>query len=113
MNSIIKGIFSILGAVLPVLYNEKSLPEGFALEQNYPNPFNPQTTIEYTIARRTGVILTVYNILGQEIDVLVDDILDQGAYSITWDAADYTTGLYFYTLEAAGGKNTKKLLFLK
>ena len=101
------------GAVLSVLDDEKSLPEGFALEQNFPNPFNPQTTIEYTIARRGEVKLTLYNVLGQEITVLVDEILNQGVYSAAWDAADQSTGLYFYTLEAGGGKNTKKLLFIK
>lgn len=101
------------GAVLSVLGNEKSLPNGFSLEQNYPNPFNPQTTIEYTIARRADVKLTVYNILGREIDVLVNEILYQGVYSVTWDATNQSTGIYFYTLEADGGKNTKKLLFLK
>ena len=101
------------GAVLSVIGDDKSLPEGFELEQNYPNPFNPQTTIEYTIARRTGVKLTVYNILGQEIAVLVNEVLNQGVYSQLWDASNLTTGLYFYTLEAGGGKTTKKLLFLK
>lgn len=101
------------GAVLTGIDNERSLPEGFELEQNYPNPFNPQTTIEYTIARRTEVKLTVYNILGQEIAVLVDEVLNQGVYSQLWDASNLTTGLYFYTLEAGGGKTTKKLLYLK
>ncbi|TFB10759.1 T9SS type A sorting domain-containing protein [Candidatus Marinimicrobia bacterium MT.SAG.3] len=101
------------GAVLSVLDDDKSLPEGFELEQNYPNPFNPQTTIEYTIARRIGVKLTVYNILGQEIAILVDEVLNQGVYSQLWDASNLTTGLYFYTLEAGGGKTTKKLLYLK
>ena len=101
------------GAVLSILGNERSLPKGFSLEQNYPNPFNPHTTIEYTIAHRAEVKLTLYNILGREIDVLVNEILDQGVYSVTWDATDQSTGIYFYTLEADGGKNSKKLLFLK
>ena len=101
------------GAVLTGIDNERSLPEGFELEQNYPNPFNPQTTIEYTIARRTEVKLTVYNILGQEIAILIDEVLNQGVYSQLWDASNLTTGLYFYTLEAGGGKTTKKLLYLK
>lgn len=101
------------GAVLTGIDNERSLPEGFALEQNYPNPFNPQTTIEYTIARRIGVKLTVYNILGEEIAILVDEVLNQGVYSQLWDASNLTTGLYFYTLEAGAGKNTKKLLYIK
>ena len=101
------------GAVLSVIGDDKSLPEGFELKQNYPNPFNPQTTIEYTIARRIGVKLTVYNILGQEVAVLVNEILNQGVYTLTWDATDQSTGLYFYTLEAGGGKTTKKLLYLQ
>ncbi|MCH7886697.1 MAG: T9SS type A sorting domain-containing protein [Candidatus Marinimicrobia bacterium] len=101
------------GAVLSVLGNEKSLPEGFELEQNYPNPFNPQTTIEYTIARKAEVKLAVYNVLGQEIAVLLNETLNQGVYSVTWNAANNSSGIYFYTLEAGGGKTTKKLLFLK
>jgi len=92
---------------------ENALPEDFMLSQNYPNPFNPLTTIEYTIARRIGVKLTVYNILGEEIAILVEEVLNQGVYSQLWDASNLTTGLYFYTLEAGGGKTTKKLLYLK
>ena len=92
---------------------EKTLLKDFMLSQNYPNPFNPLTSIEFSIAHKADVKLTVFNILGQEIAVLVNDILDRGVHSVTWDASKYTSGIYFYTLEAGGSKTTKKLLYIK
>ena len=92
---------------------EKALLKDFVLSQNYPNPFNPLTSIEFSVAHKSEVKLTVYNILGQEIAVLVNETLTQGVYSATWDASNYTSGIYFYTLEAGEDKITKKLLFIK
>jgi len=92
---------------------EKALLKDFTLSQNYPNPFNPLTSIKFSVAQKAKVKLTVFNILGQEIAVLVNEILDQGVHSVTWDASNYTSGIYFYTLEAGGDKTTKKLLYIK
>ena len=82
-------------------------PDEYALLQNYPNPFNPQTYIRYTIPVPSKVLLRIYNVLGEEIVTLVNDIEDPGVRSVVWNGTDrrgliVATGVYFYRLEATG-----------
>lgn len=90
----------------------ETLPREFQLEQNYPNPFNPRTTIEYRIPQRSHVILDVYNINGQRVEVLVDEELDAGSYKMQWTPS-LTSGVYFYRLRAGNLNETRKLLLMK
>ena len=89
------------------------LPTVFSLSQNYPNPFNPATTINYTLPRQTKHTLKVYNLLGAEVATLVSDTKPAGAYSITWNAQRFASGLYFIRLEAGDYNNVKKMVLLK
>jgi hypothetical protein len=95
------------------------LPTEFNLAQNYPNPFNPETSIEYSIPEKAHVTLKVYDLLGNEIAVLVDGELDPGVYKNKFDGSSIASGIYIYTLksEAIGGKNeptlVKKMLLMK
>jgi uncharacterized repeat protein (TIGR01451 family) len=93
------------------------VPETFALRPNYPNPFNPgrvATTIAFDIPRREHVRLTILNVLGQPVDVLVDGTLNAGRYSVPWNAARVaSSGLYFYRLEAGRNVATRSMLLLK
>ncbi len=93
------------------------IPESFSLSQNYPNPFNPSTTIQFSIpyveSTRWGVSLKIYNILGNEITTLVNQSLSPGTYSVDWDASNYPSGLYFYTLRSGDYTETKKMILLK
>ncbi|MDD5039984.1 MAG: T9SS type A sorting domain-containing protein [Patescibacteria group bacterium] len=89
------------------------LPITFTLSQNYPNPFNPVTTISYSLPDAAHVTLDVYNILGQRVTVLVDGDQPAGEYSITWDASQYSSGVYFYRLATFEAVETKKMLLLK
>lgn len=89
------------------------LPKTFALAQNYPNPFNPATTINFSLPQKAQVSLTVYNILGQQVTTLVNDELSAGEYSVTWDAAKYASGIYFYSLKTGQTRLTKKALLVK
>jgi hypothetical protein len=94
------------------------LPKWFALRQNYPNPFNPTTTIEYTIPRSQYVRLAVYNILGQEVGVLVDGRESAGSHTVQWNGQDergqtMASGIYFYRLATPNLTETKKMLLLK
>ncbi|MCH7938859.1 MAG: T9SS type A sorting domain-containing protein [Candidatus Marinimicrobia bacterium] len=89
------------------------LPTVFSLSQNYPNPFNPATTINYTLPRQTKHTLKVYNLLGAEVATLVSDTKPAGAYSITWNAQRFASGLYFIRLEAGDYNNVKKMILLK
>jgi hypothetical protein len=92
---------------------EGGTPASFALEQNYPNPFNPTTTINYQIPISGRVELKVYDLLGREVATLVNDDKAAGRYSIPWNAALMSSGVYFYRLRAGQHTGTKKLLLLK
>ena len=83
------------------------------LEQNYPNPFNPATQIEYNIAKDDFVSLTVYDALGRIVKTLVCKDQKAGKYSVTLNAEDLTSGIYFYRITAGEFTDTKKLILLK
>jgi hypothetical protein len=89
------------------------LPGTFALEQNYPNPFNPTTTINFTLAKPSNVKLLIYNILGQQVQTLVDTRMNAGQQSVVFDASKLASGVYFYRLEAGNFSSVKKMLLLK
>jgi hypothetical protein len=93
-------------------------PDNFELNQNYPNPFNPGTQIEYTLQRPAQVSLTIYNLLGQKVKVLVSERQSAGSYQITWDGKNEqgrisSSGIYFYRLEVNGVPQTKRMVLLK
>ncbi len=92
-----------------------SLPSEFMLGQNFPNPFNPSTIIRYSIPVETYncTSLRVYDILGREVAVLVNERKAPGSYEVKFDAAGLSSGVYFYTLSAGGFVQTKRLLLLK
>jgi hypothetical protein len=88
------------------------LPSRCALEQNYPNPFNPSTTIKYELPRSSMVELSVCDILGREVSVLVNERRDAGVHEVKFDAAGLSSGVYFYRLKAGEFVQTKKLLLV-
>ena len=85
----------------------------FSLEQNYPNPFNPATYIQYTIGDNQFVKLIIYDLLGREIETLVNQEKPAGIYKLTWNAANLPSGVYFYKLQAGSYTSIKKMLLLK
>lgn len=89
------------------------LPEGYALSQNYPNPFNPSTNINFSVGKLSHVELTVYNILGQKVATLVNQRIPAGAYRVTWDASNMSSGLYFYTMKTDNLTVTRKMMMIK
>lgn len=89
-----------------------SLPEKIELSQNYPNPFNAQTAIAYSLPFDSHIRISVYNLLGQTIETLVDKNQSAGHYQVLWDA-DVPTGVYFYRIEAAEFTATRKMLLAK
>jgi photosystem II stability/assembly factor-like uncharacterized protein len=88
-------------------------PKAFSLLQNYPNPFNPNTNIEFSIPKSVFVKLAVYDMLGREVEILVNDQLNPGHYKANWDASKYTSGVYFYKLAAGNYIETKKMILIK
>lgn len=89
------------------------LPTEYSLEQNYPNPFNPTTMINFSIPEGGLVTLKVFNLLGQEVAELINDVQAAGSYKISFDASDLTTGLYIYKIQANNYTATKKMLLVK
>jgi len=102
------------GTITTAIYIEPNvIPKKFSLEQNFPNPFNPSTTISYSIAVPSHVTLKIYNLLGQEVETLIDHQLGAGSYKVVFDASRYATGVYFYQLKADQSVSVKKMLLLK
>lgn len=99
--------------------NEKEivneLPKTIKLEQNYPNPFNPTTTISYALNSTGKVTLTIFDVTGKKVDVLVNERKSAGAHNVTWNASNGTlsSGVYFFRLEVNGEIITKKLTLIK
>lgn len=92
---------------------EVAVPDEIALHQNYPNPFNPSTTIRYSIPEAGEVRLTVYNVVGQEVAVLLNRIQNQGIHTIQFDAGHLASGLYLYRLETKNFSETRKMMLVK
>lgn len=103
-----------------LLVERQLMQNKFELSQNYPNPFNPVTMIKIYIPQKAKVSLSIYNLLGEKIAELIDDELETGTYETKWIADEFTSGIYFYRLQAAttGGLSyshiiTKKLMLMK
>lgn len=90
-----------------------NVPESFTLFQNYPNPFNPATVIKFSIPKSSIVTLKVYNSLGKESAVLVNEYLSTSDYEVTWDASAYPSGVYFYQFTSPDFSDTKKMILVK
>jgi hypothetical protein len=80
---------------------------------NYPNPFNPSTNVSFYLPKAGNVTLKIYDLLGREVATLVDDNLNAGSYSVEWNAANYSSGIYLYKLKSADFSETKKMLLVK
>ena len=89
------------------------IPTEYILTQNYPNPFNPATKINFSLPKGSDVKLTVYNILGQQVEVLVNGFRNAGTYELTWDASNLPSGVYIYRLETGSNVISKKMMLLK
>jgi|WetSurMetagenome_2_1015567.scaffolds.fasta_scaffold20608_2 endonuclease I len=93
--------------------NEINTPLTYSLKQNYPNPFNPSTNIRYAIGDKQLVYLKVYDILGKEIAILVNEEKSAGSYQVNFDASRIPSGVYFYRLQTGSFVDVKKMIYLK
>jgi hypothetical protein len=93
--------------------NPAKLVDGYDLLQNYPNPFNPFTKIKYSIPYQQHVIIKVFNILGNEVATLVDEVKPGGTYEVEFNASGLTSGVYLYTLQAGEISETKRMILMK
>lgn len=102
------GSYSPLG-----IYQISSIVKDFSLGQNYPNPYNPVTKINFSIPKNNYVSLVVYDILGKEVKVLVNEKLSAGEYETDFDAEGLASGMYYYTLRAGDNVSLKKMVLIK
>jgi hypothetical protein len=93
--------------------DDAMLPTSITLHQNYPNPFNPTTTIEYDLPNAAQISLRVFNLLGQQIAVLVDGVQPAGRHRVVFDASGYSSGLYLFQLQTGGAVQTRKMVLVK
>jgi len=102
------------GAATSVFKNQSDeIPRGYSLSQNYPNPFNPSTVISFSLPWKAFVSLKIFDVLGREVSTIVSEEMPAGSYSRQWNAANMTSGVYFYRLQAGAFTETKKLVLLR
>jgi hypothetical protein len=105
--------FSFLELITDVEKEDNNIPTEFSLAQNYPNPFNPSTTITFSIPNEQLVSLKVFNSLGEEVANLVNENKPIGNYSVSFDASELPSGVYFYKISAGNFVETKKMILLR
>jgi hypothetical protein len=92
--------FEIQGSLVSVENDKQALPVDFGLSQNYPNPFNPSTAIRFEVPVKSRVMITIYDALGRRVQTLVDRQLNPGVYTEYWNASAFSSGVYYYRLDA-------------
>lgn len=95
------------------LSGQGEFPKEFSLGQNYPNPFNPVTNFQFSIANRQLAVLKVYDVLGQEVATLVNEVKEPGEYYVSWDASKFASGVYVYSITAGTFSERKKMLLVR
>ena len=99
--------------ITEVVLSEQVPEKSFVLYQNYPNPFNPRTNLRFEIGDRSHVVLKVFDVLGREVATLVDEIKEPGNYTVSWDAGDLTSGVFYYQLKVGNYSDVKKLVLMR
>ena len=107
------GAYGGTNSIVDVPEEDVFLPNDYCLYQNYPNPFNPSTTFRYSIPTQSKVMIKVYDILGNEIETLVNEEKPAGTYEVTWNADNLPSGVYFYQLRAGSFVEAKKMILMK
>jgi hypothetical protein len=105
----------VLKKIIPIGVKNISteIPSEYQLFQNYPNPFNASTIIKFDLPKAGQTKIVIYNVQGQEIDILVSQKLDAGSYKTEWNADNYPSGVYFFRIESGSFIETKKMVLVK
>jgi len=116
---LILSLFIIFGTLTASAVNNEQLtglkgnPDKFILNQNYPNPFNPSTVLSYNLKTDAEVKLTVFNLVGQSVQVLVDGFQSTGYYEVNFDATNLPAGIYLYKLQVGEYSSVKRMTLVK
>lgn len=108
-----RGVWETKLSLVGVIHQNNEFPSSYKLEQNYPNPFNPMTIIRYSVKDAGFVKLTVYDVLGREVEQLVNSYQKAGTYTVQVDGSRLSTGVYLYRLQTDKYTETKKMLMVK
>jgi hypothetical protein len=107
------NMHTMVSFIMTGVEDELMFPTAYKIEQNFPNPFNPNTTIKYSIPQTSQVQIKVFDVLGNEIEKLVNEEKPAGNYEVNWNAAILPSGVYFYRLQAGDFVQTRKMILLK
>lgn len=105
--------FCVWGTMVGVENTRNNIPAKYTLSQNYPNPFNPSTVISYALPKAGNVKITVYDVLGREVQTLVNEYKPAGTYEITFDGSSLSSEFYFYRITTEGFSDVKKMVLIK
>jgi len=109
----IPGTLTELAVPTSIKPVSSEIPQHYELEQNYPNPFNPVTNIRFKISNAGNTKITVFDLLGKEVGILVNQYLQAGAYEVNFNAANLTSGIYFYKLSSGNFTDLKRMILIK
>jgi photosystem II stability/assembly factor-like uncharacterized protein len=112
-GNVVKLLDSIYIIITGKNNNSSNKPVEYKLSQNYPNPFNPNTIINIQVPEASNVKLAVYNCMGQEVSVLKDEFMQAGEYDVNFNAAELSSGVYYYKLTSGTYSNTKKMILIR
>ena len=116
-NASYKTFFGFLYSQQPIITDVKAsnslIPDKFEMQQNYPNPFNPSTVIEFAVPQESKVLLEVFNILGEKLATLVNEVKTPGYYNVDFNAGLLSSGFYIYRIQAEDFVEVKKMILLK
>jgi plastocyanin len=107
------GMVGVIKVQTSLIIQNASITSEYTLKQNYPNPFNPTTNIGFSIPKSEFVKITIYNEIGKEIKSIVNEKLNEGSYTVNYDASNLSSGVYFYKIEAGNFIEIKKMLMIK
>lgn len=113
-QQVMTAAFKYFGFIPTSIEDENTgVPTEYSLEQNFPNPFNPETNIRFSIPKEANIKLTVYDILGREVKLLINERMTAGKYTFSFKGENITSGVYFYRLESEHFNKTKKMIYLQ
>ncbi len=112
-NNSLDTINFYFGSPIGIINITTSVPSQYKLSQNYPNPFNPVTKIRFALPKSSFAKIVIYDLLGREVETLVNEQLNSGTYEVDWYASKYSSGVYFYKLETEGFVEIKKMVLIK
>lgn len=98
---------------LKITPDQQMISSAFQLYQNFPNPFNPTTTIEFSIPQSGMVTMTIYDVLGREVETILNEYRNTGYHNLRWNATNISSGIYFVRMQSGGFSQVRKLMVVR